>query len=308
MNKKRKGVALDPLTYGVHEDAKTKFKHQSLMQDYQQLYKEVEVTRNKLKNTKQRKLALLAEVRFLRRRYQHLLKNKSPNPPQERRLVQPPRIETKLKSNTKSRRIPNKNEATLNHLPQISNRNPKVGDYMRKEAAPQVSNRNPMFDLNQKGTLHSVKETALHNSIPILDLNHKDRMNRGRKEVALRNPVQILYNPNERLYSGSGATLRDSSLVFDLNDKEHALSGRGARLQSRAPIIDLNQISGEDDEFEDNRESTMFEGSKLRLTRGEIDEPVNDVKLSICRNVGDDGPSSSGKRKISWQDQVALRV
>lgn len=46
--------------------------------------------------------------------------------------------------------------------------------------------------------------------------------------------------------------------------------------------------------------------SKKCLVRGGNEEP-NDMKLFLCRNVGD-GPNRVGKRKISWQDQVALRV
>lgn len=34
---------------------------------------------------------------------------------------------------------------------------------------------------------------------------------------------------------------------------------------------------------------------------------ANELKLSICRDVGTSG-NRVGKRKISWQDQVALRV
>lgn len=37
-------------------------------------------------------------------------------------------------------------------------------------------------------------------------------------------------------------------------------------------------------------------------------ELQNDLKLSICRNVGDGSTNRPGKRKISWQDPVALRV
>lgn len=41
--------------------------------------------------------------------------------------------------------------------------------------------------------------------------------------------------------------------------------------------------------------------------RGINEEQQNDLKLSICRNAGE-GSSRAGKRKISWQDPVALRV
>ncbi|MFS7947352.1 hypothetical protein Hanom_Chr06g00547321 [Helianthus anomalus] len=37
-------------------------------------------------------------------------------------------------------------------------------------------------------------------------------------------------------------------------------------------------------------------------------EQQNDLMLSVCRNVGDGSTDRSGKRKISWQDPVALRV
>ncbi len=47
--------------------------------------------------------------------------------------------------------------------------------------------------------------------------------------------------------------------------------------------------------------------SKKSLLRGGSDEQHNDMKLSICRNIGS-GSNRAGKRKISWQDQVALRV
>lgn len=41
--------------------------------------------------------------------------------------------------------------------------------------------------------------------------------------------------------------------------------------------------------------------------RGLNEEQHNDIKLSVCRNLGE-GSSRVGKRKITWQDQVALRV
>lgn len=39
----------------------------------------------------------------------------------------------------------------------------------------------------------------------------------------------------------------------------------------------------------------------------EGDAMANDLKLSICRDVGH-GSNQVVKRKITWQDQVALRV
>jgi len=44
-----------------------------------------------------------------------------------------------------------------------------------------------------------------------------------------------------------------------------------------------------------------------RITPSVIEEQHNDIKLSVCRNVGN-GSDRTVKRKISWQDQVVLRV
>lgn len=55
-----------------------------------------------------------------------------------------------------------------------------------------------------------------------------------------------------------------------------------------------------DDDFQPNAEETR--SSLLRQ-----DEGQNEMMLSVCRNAGQ-GQSRVGKRKISWQDPVALRV
>lgn len=46
---------------------------------------------------------------------------------------------------------------------------------------------------------------------------------------------------------------------------------------------------------------------KLNKCVTEGDLVANDLKLSICRDVGK-GVNRAGKRKITWQDQVALKV
>ncbi|KAJ4873073.1 Uncharacterized protein Rs2_45264 [Raphanus sativus] len=53
------------------------FKHQSLMQDYHDLRKETEYKMRKLEMMKQKRSALDAQVRFLRRRYKHLKQDQS---------------------------------------------------------------------------------------------------------------------------------------------------------------------------------------------------------------------------------------
>ncbi|KAF5759855.1 hypothetical protein HanXRQr2_Chr16g0746391 [Helianthus annuus] len=82
--------------------------------------------------------------------------------------------------------------------------------------------------------------------------------------------------------------------VTEFVQKENGVSGEKPLVQARAPIFDLNQISMEEEvqeSFDDQRK-----------------EQQNDLMLSVCRNVGDGSTNRSGKRKISWQDPVALRV
>ncbi|KAL1810829.1 hypothetical protein ACET3Z_020894 [Daucus carota] len=64
--------------------------------------------------------------------------------------------------------------------------------------------------------------------------------------------------------------------------------------QTLAPIFDLNQRLVAEEEYQDNCE--MARQDKL-----------SELKLSLCRNVGH-GSNRAVKRKISWQDPVALRV
>lgn len=44
-----------------------------------------------------------------------------------------------------------------------------------------------------------------------------------------------------------------------------------------------------------------------RSRKGVSDELHDDIKLSGCRSIGN-GSNRTRKRKISWQDQVVLRV
>ena len=62
----------------------------------------------------------------------------------------------------------------------------------------------------------------------------------------------------------------------------------------------------EEEETLGNNEFLRMEEAKRSIQRG-VREEQHELKLSVCRNVGD-GSNRTGKRKISWQDQVALRV
>ncbi|XP_052182705.1 uncharacterized protein LOC127795208 [Diospyros lotus] len=290
MSKKMKGVLLDPSSSSGFDDAKARFKHRALLQDYQDLKKEAEAIQNKLKTTKQRKLTLLAEVRFLRQRYKYMMRINTVKPPQGREPTQPRKVEAQRKKMKK----------------------PKT--HSRKEA--NLGNLATFFDLNQSDRVSNAKESS-----PILDLNHKERINSG-KDATFRSKTPVFdLNQQERSYARMEAAFQKPTLILDWKQKERVYggketapgipdpaiertsTGREEAVTNRAPIFDLNQISEEEAELRDSYEPSRFEELKKLGT----DEQHNDLKLSVCRSVGS-GPSRAGKRKITWQDQVALKV
>ncbi|XP_021899189.1 uncharacterized protein LOC110815636 [Carica papaya] len=245
----------------VYVDPRTRFnKHQSLAQDYKELQKETEAMKKKLLIMKQKKMTLIAEVRFLRRRYKYLIQNKSSKTPKARTFMQPQNSDLRSKQIIKEMK------------------------YNGKEAGlpPPV----PRFDLNQKGKVHVGKDaTHVRTSAPIFDLNQK-----------------------HRIYSHGNEALRNSFMIPDLNLAERVYNnGKETTMRSMTPVFDLNQISREEEELAACGETMLVEDLKNNSIRSGNEELLSDMKLSVCRNIGN-GSNRAGKRKISWQDQVALRV
>lgn len=58
-------------------------------------------------------------------------------------------------------------------------------------------------------------------------------------------------------------------------------------------------------DYKVDREPLNIEKPKERIVDGST--VVNDIKLSVCRDLGNNS-NRVGKRKITWQDQVALKV
>ncbi|XAR66746.1 hypothetical protein NMG60_11013070 [Bertholletia excelsa] len=276
-----KTVALDSSSHGPFEDARARFKYQTLMQDYQELHKEVQATRSKLEAMKQRKLTLLAETRFLRHRYKHLLKNKAA-PPQKRGTFLQKNIGTGKTYYIKEAKV--RNAATAYNL------NQKERFFTAKESVHR--NSSPIFNLNPKVRTHVGKEAFPRNTTPVFDLN----------QSIIHNPFLNL-NQKERLVSGKETTSRSPARAIDINLMEKSYLGREYAVQNHAPTFDLNRIS-EEEELQENNEPLRMEEPKKFLIRTGTDEQLNDLKLSTCRN----GPNPGGKRKISWQDPVVLQV
>ncbi|KAK8568532.1 hypothetical protein V6N13_106440 [Hibiscus sabdariffa] len=260
--KKMKGVAASAefSRYPMYEDQRARFKHQSLMQDFQDLHKETEAMRKKLQRLKERKSTLSAEVRFLKRRHKFLMQNQSSNAPAERFFELPQNTVIRSKPNMKGKKSTGKEQS------------------MRRLATG--------FDLNQKGKTYSEKETTFSRPSLMFDLNQKQ---------------QKVFSEKEEV------TLRTSFPALDLNQEERLYSEKEAAARSMALVFDLNQISAEEEELQANDNSMRIEELKKSSTRIGNNEQHNDIKLSAFWNTGN-GPNRVGKRKITWQDQVALRV
>ncbi|XP_030510280.1 uncharacterized protein LOC115725020 [Cannabis sativa] len=265
LKRKMKGVAvMETPMYPVYEDARTRFKHQSLMQDYQELEKETELNKKRLQAMQERKLTLLAEVRFLRRRYKYLNEKQ----PMNSHLIQ--RDQPQLQHH----------EIRATNVVMKGKKHSKKESSFRYPAIP--------LDLNQKEMSYNGIESPLPKSAPVLDLNQKVKNHIGKEAASVPN-----FRP-----------------TFDLNQQERIHSGKEASKRKNTPIFDLNQVSGEEEEefqFQVNVEPFRREEPKKGLLKIANDEQHNDMKLLVCRNIGN-GPNRAGKRKITWQDQVALRV
>lgn len=258
--KKMKGVVSMEPPYEVYQDQRAMFRHQSLLQDYQDLHKETEAMKRKLQATKQKKLMLEDEVRFLRQRYKYLLKHPIPKP-QPKQVVKPQKLKI--------------------HAPVIS----KGKNSNRKEPTRKEPMR-PLLPshLNPTGRISSVAEVPLQKTGHMFDLNQNARSSSKKDASSIHS---------------------SASPVLDLNHKERIHSSKEATKKSVTPFFDLNQISREEEELQGNSESVRIEEPKRSTQRVTGDD--HDIKLAACRSVGD-GANRTGKRKISWQDQVALRV
>ncbi|KAK7304150.1 hypothetical protein RJT34_15229 [Clitoria ternatea] len=158
---------------------------------------------------------------------------------------------------------------------------PKRRKYNRKE-----SNLQPPFasHLNSKERISNGIETSLHKTAHVFDLNQNVR------NLSKKDPSFLTSGP-----------------ALDLNHKDKIQSGKEDTKKSVTPFFDLNQISREEEELLGNVEPMKVEEPKRITPRGVSEEQHNDIKFSVCRNVGN-GSNRTVKRKISWQDQVALRV
>ncbi|KAF8052516.1 hypothetical protein N665_1549s0003 [Sinapis alba] len=84
------------------------------------------------------------------------------------------------------------------------------------------------------------------------------------------------------------------------------LNGDGSSF--KVPGFDLNQISREEEEPEANGGLVVAEATKKAMLGNGVDDLHGGMKLPICRDVEKELNRAAVKRKVSWQDPVALSV
>ncbi|CAN8301481.1 unnamed protein product [Cochlearia groenlandica] len=150
-----------PLITDLFEDPMVRFKHHSLMQDYQELHMENESMRKRLQTLQDKKTTLMAEVRFLRRRYKHLRQDQLVMQPQDaNKGRERSKTVKKSKKQTQAEVSPSKTtsevEINLVTLPDLN----QSGSFLDETKTSTLEKRVPLFDLNQiSGEEEEEKET-----------------------------------------------------------------------------------------------------------------------------------------------------
>ncbi|KAK6126973.1 hypothetical protein DH2020_039284 [Rehmannia glutinosa] len=121
--------------------------------------------------------------------------------------------------------------------------------------------------------LHGGKEANQHGLSPVADLDRKGRINIRRKTVT-RNIAPVLdLNQKERMHANDHTSLRNTTVAFDLN-QDNSHSGKDFSMPSRG-----------DEDFQSNVEAVKFEEVKKSLMRcpnDEFQKMLSDLKCCPC--------------------------
>ncbi|GJY69611.1 hypothetical protein Tco_0472593 [Tanacetum coccineum] len=102
-------------------------------------------------------------------------------------------------------------------------------------------------------------------------------------------------------FHARAAQASDSNQMVRINSFDLVDLNKDTTFDARAPTFDLNKISREEEELQEEYEPK-------NSVKSVTDEKLNELKLSICRNILRDASTSQARKQISWQDPVALRV
>ncbi|KAJ0942283.1 hypothetical protein HanPSC8_Chr03g0090151 [Helianthus annuus] len=163
-----------------------------------------------------------------------------------------------------------------------------------------ISNTQPtQFRKSKKDEVNFGKQRTLHNLPPVgkkktarsipspeFDMIHGNSLH-GVKQQSLQRAIA---NRRVRVNGPKGSPIHNLRQKDMFGSQEHLGQSQS---QTQKPVIDLNQISIEDEELQDHH------------------QPFKSLTHGLLKNVGGSGLGASvglGKRKISWQDPVAIRV
>ncbi|OAY74133.1 hypothetical protein ACMD2_14199 [Ananas comosus] len=150
-------------------------------------------------------------------------------------------------------------------------------------------------------------------SIKEIEAKNKKLQETKKKKLRLLGEIKFLRgkfkcfakNPSQR------TRCRIKKQSYKIIDRKYIVAE--APSTSNSGVLDLNQVSfpviaeknSEGMDYKVDREPLNIEKPKERIVDGST--VVNDIKLSVCRDLGNNS-NRVGKRKITWQDQVALKV
>ncbi|WZY75597.1 hypothetical protein YC2023_021981 [Brassica napus] len=181
-----------PSNSNPFEDPKIRFRHHSLFQDYQELHMDTEAMRKRLETMQERKATLMAEVRFLRRRYRHLRQVSQP-------VMHPPDV-------NKGRGRSNGGKKSKRQLIQVEVSPDKTSEAETKHVS--------LPDLNHSGEAHH--DETKTKKVPLFDLNQIS----GEEEEEMNNSEERMRVEQRRMSSiemlscrngGDGSHKRKSS-------------------------------------------------------------------------------------------------
>ncbi|CAA7046359.1 unnamed protein product [Microthlaspi erraticum] len=142
------------------EDPKVRLRHHSLKQDYQELHMNTEATRKKLQIMRERKATLMAEVRFLRRRYRHLRQDQ----PQDIKKVRGRSNDGKKKNKTQIRMEVSPNKSSVVETKHVTLPDLNQSGRVQDETKTSPKKRVPLFDLNQISGEEEEETEAMNNN------------------------------------------------------------------------------------------------------------------------------------------------
>lgn len=345
MPKKRAVVGPSPLgSYLSGTDkASARHRYMGLLQDYQDLVKEIDTRKLGLLKANQKKFKLVAEVKFLRKKLKSFLVDDSLK--MTHRLEKLPYIPA-LSSVMHSSGLPSQaHQEDRNHKETAA---VDLNQVSYKPAPPsaryvQLHNSGPPSKAHLEASNHKVREAAIlgRGSTALLDLNHVSyRLAPPSARYAqMPNPGLLskahLEDRNQKV---TNVASRSTTTILDLNEAQicttdmpryaqqpqlSAPSARNAQmhnadLASKAHPEERNHEVTEAasrrtaalldlNQYVEEFEQEPFKIDNLkRFSVGSNVATMNDHKL-FCRGSGNE-PKQVSQRKISLQDQLPLRV